>query len=64
MATANSPTTTETDEPRIEGPITEFDRYGDKTGATYFRCSGCGVESINKKGITGEDGHEPCPCRK
>ena len=62
MAIANSPTATETNQPQIEGPITEFDRYGDATGATYFRCATCGVESVTKKGLTGEDGHTGCDC--
>jgi len=64
MASTTHTTTTETNQPRIEGPIAEFDRYGDRTGAEYYRCSGCGVESINKEGITGENGHKPCPCRE
>ena len=31
---------------RIEGPIPEFDRHGNATGATYFRCTNCGREAM------------------
>lgn len=29
-----------------KGPFTEYDRYGEPTGATYVRCSECGVEVL------------------
>jgi len=32
--------------PRWEGPFTEYDRYGEPTGARYVRCTGCGVEVL------------------
>ena len=32
--------------PRWKGPFTEYDRYGEPTGAEYVRCSGCGVEVL------------------
>jgi len=31
---------------RWMGPFTEYDRYGEPTGAEYVRCSGCGVEVL------------------
>jgi hypothetical protein len=31
---------------RWKGPFTEYDRYGEPTGAEYVRCSGCGVEVL------------------
>ena len=31
---------------RWEGPFTEYDKYGEPTGARYVRCTGCGVEVI------------------
>jgi len=32
--------------PRWRGPFTEYDKYGEPTGAEYVRCSACGVEVI------------------
>lgn len=29
-----------------KGPFTEYDRYGEPTGAKYVRCSECGVEVL------------------
>ena len=31
---------------RWKGPFTEYDRYGEPTGAEYVRCSACGVEVL------------------
>lgn len=31
---------------RIDGPIPEFDRHGNATGATYYRCTSCGSEAM------------------
>lgn len=39
------------DEPRIEGPIPEFDKYGNATGYDYFRCTGCGVEAMRRRDL-------------
>jgi hypothetical protein len=39
------------DEARIEGPISEFDKYGDYTGYDYFRCTGCGVEAMRRRDL-------------
>ena len=48
----NSGTAAETDdEPSIEGPIPEFDRFGDYTGHEYFRCTGCGVEAMRRRDL-------------
>lgn len=47
-----SDTTAEsTDEAPIEGPIPEFDKYGDHTGHNYFRCTGCGVEAMRRRDL-------------
>lgn len=35
----------------IQGPIEEFDPYGNRTGATYFRCRDCGSEAIRKRDL-------------
>jgi hypothetical protein len=40
-----------TDKPAIEGPIAEFDKYGDYTGHDYFRCTGCGVEAMRRRDL-------------
>lgn len=40
-----------TDKPAIEGPIPEYDRYGDHTGHNYFRCTGCGVEAMRRRDL-------------
>jgi hypothetical protein len=39
------------EELRIEGPIAEFDKYGDHTGYNYFRCTGCGVEAMRRRDL-------------
>jgi len=39
------------DEPSIEGPIPETDRYGDYTGHDYFACTGCGVEAMTERDV-------------
>jgi len=36
------------DEPSIEGPIPETDRYGDYTGHDYFVCTGCGIDAMHR----------------
>ncbi len=45
-------------EPRIEGPIPEFNKYGDYTGYDFFRCTGCGVEAMRRRDL--RDGE--CKC--
>jgi hypothetical protein len=40
-----------TDEPRIDGPIPEFDKHGDYTGYEYFRCTECGVEAMRRRDL-------------
>jgi hypothetical protein len=42
-----------TDEPTIEGPIPEFDKYGRYTGADYYRCAGCGTEAMRRRDLAG-----------
>lgn len=39
------------DEARIEGPIPEFNKYGNPTGYDYFRCTGCGVEAMRRRDL-------------
>lgn len=36
---------------RIEGPIPEFDKYGDYTGYTYVRCRDCGAEAMRRRDL-------------
>jgi hypothetical protein len=33
---------------RIEGPLQEFDKHGEPTGMTYFRCTACGQEAMRE----------------
>ena len=40
------------DSPDWVGPFTEYDRYGEPTGASYVRCPACGVEVLD-----GEEQH-------
>jgi hypothetical protein len=47
-----------TDEARIEGPISEFDKHGDYTGYDYFRCTGCGIEAMRRRDL--RDGGYTC----
>ena len=49
------------DKPAIEGPIAEFDRYGDYTGYDYFRCTGCGIEAMRCRDL--RDGECKCDGR-
>lgn len=39
-------------ERRIEGPIQETDKHGRPTGATYYRCRGCGREAMRQRDLT------------
>jgi hypothetical protein len=32
----------------ISGPHWEFDRYGNCTGVTYYRCEACGTEALQR----------------
>lgn len=41
---------------RVVGPIPEFDRYGDPTGAEYYRCQACGREAMRERDLS-----ECCP---
>lgn len=36
---------------RVEGPIQEVDKHGRATGATYFRCGGCGTEAMRRQDL-------------
>jgi hypothetical protein len=44
----SSPTTR-----RIRGPIPEYNRFGEYTGVTYFRCRACGAESLRRIDLRG-----------
>jgi hypothetical protein len=35
----------------ITGPHIEFDKHGEPTGATYYRCESCGREAIQRKDL-------------
>ncbi len=47
-------------EPTIEGPIPEFNKYGNPTGYDYFRCTGCVIEAMRRRDLC--DGG--CHCGK
>jgi hypothetical protein len=38
------------------GPFTEYDKYGEPTGARYVRCSECGVEVLEGETATATHG--------
>jgi len=38
---------------RIEGPIPEYNKFGEYTGTTYFRCTECGAESLRRIDLRG-----------
>lgn len=40
------------DRERIEGPIQEFDKDDEPTGAQYFRCSICGREAMRRQDLS------------
>jgi hypothetical protein len=42
-----------TTERRIAGPIPEYNRFGEYTGTTYFRCTNCGAESLRRIDLEG-----------
>lgn len=42
---------------RFEGPLPEKDAYGGYTGCYYFRCSECGVETLDRQRT-----EEACQC--
>jgi hypothetical protein len=37
---------------RIEGPFPEFNKYGNYTGAEYYRCGRCGTEAMREKDLS------------
>lgn len=39
------------DRRRIEGPIPEIDKFGQTTGVTYYRCSTCGTEAMQRNDL-------------
>jgi hypothetical protein len=36
---------------RLEGPLPEFNKYGNYTGEDYYRCGRCGAEAIRRKDL-------------
>jgi len=48
------------DGPEWVGPFTEYDRYGEPTGARFVRCPECGVEVLDDERATAS--HRPA-CR-
>ena len=40
-------------ERRIAGPIHEFDRFDRPTGTTYYRCTRCGAEALERHHLAG-----------
>jgi hypothetical protein len=51
IATDRNPELSE-DSQRVEGPIPEYDKFGEPTGAMYFRCTGCGREAMREKDLS------------
>jgi hypothetical protein len=39
------------DEPAVEIPIREFDKYADNTGYDYFRWAGCGIGAMHRHNL-------------
>lgn len=39
----------------ITGPHCEYDRYGQPTGTTYYRCASCGLEAIRRSDLDDHD---------
>ena len=42
----------EFDTERIDGPIQEFDKNDEPTGARYFRCTVCGSEAMRRQDLS------------
>jgi len=40
-------------ERRIAGPIPEYNKFGEYTGTTYFKCRNCGAESLRRIDLAG-----------
>jgi len=38
---------------RLRGPIPEHNRFGEYTGVTYWRCTDCGAEALNRVDLYG-----------
>jgi len=38
---------------RLRGPIPEYNRFGEYTGVTYWRCTDCGAEALNRVDLYG-----------
>lgn len=36
------------DDDRLEGPLPEFNKYGNYTGEDYYRCGDCGAEAMRR----------------
>ena len=54
MSSIDRPTDKESGhERRIEGPIPEHNRFGEYTGVTYWRCTDCGAEALNRVDLYG-----------
>ena len=39
-------------ERRIAGPLPEYNRFDEYTGVTYFRCSVCQAEALEREHLT------------
>jgi len=39
------------DDGRLEGPLPEFNKYGNYTGEDYWRCGDCGAEAMRRKDL-------------
>jgi len=40
-------------ERRIAGPIPEYNRFDEWTGTTYYRCTACGAEALDRDDLAG-----------
>jgi hypothetical protein len=51
VAASNTQSDESDTSPRIDGPLQEFDKYGEPTGVTYFRCTACGREAMRESDL-------------
>ncbi|MFC6975837.1 hypothetical protein ACFQL1_15995 [Halomicroarcula sp. GCM10025709] len=52
MSTYQTPTQERTDtDDRIEGPIPEFDKFGQHTGEHFYRCTDCRAEAMRERDL-------------
>ena len=52
-ANARSGDKSPTSERRIAGPIPEYNKFGEYTGVTYYRCRNCEADSLSRADLAG-----------